>query len=61
MSAKDGRCHARRYERTDERQACRSGDYKCKLVVSAGEVELNFSKLRGEQARAYAEKSGYGW
>ena len=39
--------NAGRYERTDERQAYRSGHYKRKLVVSAGEVELSVPKLRG--------------
>ena len=39
--------NAGRYERTDERQAYRSGHYKRRLVVSAGEVELNVPKLRG--------------
>ena len=39
--------NAGRYERTDERQAYRSGHYKRRLVVSAGEVELSVPKLRG--------------
>ena len=39
--------NAGRYERTDERQAYRSGHYKRKLVVGAGEVELSVPKLRG--------------
>ena len=39
--------NAGRYERTDERQAYRSGHHKRKLVVSAGEVELSVPKLRG--------------
>ena len=39
--------NAGRYERTDERQAYRSGHYRRKLVVSAGEVELSVPKLVG--------------
>ena len=39
--------NAGRYERTDERQACRSGHYRRGLTTTCGEVELNVPKLRG--------------
>ena len=39
--------NAGRYERTDERQAYRSGHYERKLAVSAGEAELSVPKPRG--------------
>ena len=39
--------NADRYERTDERQAYRSGHYRRRLVTGAGEVELSVPKLRG--------------
>lgn len=39
--------NAERYERTDERQAYRSGHYRRKLVTGAGELELSVPKLRG--------------
>ena len=42
----DRLCHARRYERSDERQDTRAGHYKRKLHVKAGEVELKVPKLR---------------
>ena len=39
--------NAGRYERTDERQAYRSGHYRRRLVTGAGELELSVPKLRG--------------
>lgn len=39
--------NAGRYERTDERQAYRSGHYRRGLTTTCGEVELNVPKLRG--------------
>jgi transposase-like protein len=38
--------NAGRYERTDERQAYRSGHYRRGLTTTCGEVELNVPKLR---------------
>ena len=38
--------NAERYERTDERQAYRSGHYRRKLVTGAGELELSVPKLK---------------
>lgn len=43
----DGLVNAERYERTADREAYRSGHYKRKLVMSAGEVVLDVPKLRG--------------
>jgi len=40
-------CNARRYERSDERTAHRSGHYQRKLHTAAGEVRLKMPKLRG--------------
>ena len=37
--------NAGRYERTDERQAYRSGHYRRRLVTGAGELELSVPKL----------------
>ena len=39
--------NARRYERTDERQAYRSGHYERGLTTTSGEVTLRVPKLRG--------------
>lgn len=39
--------NAGRYERTDKRQAYRSGHYKRGLTTTSGEIELNIPKLRG--------------
>ena len=39
--------NAGRYERTDERQAYRSGHYTRRLQTTSGEVELSVPKLRG--------------
>ena len=39
--------NAGRHERTDERQAYRSGHYRRRLVTGAGELELSVPKLRG--------------
>jgi transposase-like protein len=39
--------NARRYERTDERQAFRSGHYERGLTTASGEVTLRVPKLRG--------------
>ena len=39
--------NAERYERTDERQAHRSGHFWRKLVTGAGEVGLSVPKQRG--------------
>ena len=39
--------NAGRYERTDERQAYRSGHYKRGLATTSGSVTLNIPKLRG--------------
>ena len=39
--------NAGRYERTDERQAYRSGHYRRRLVTGAGELEPSAPKLRG--------------
>lgn len=38
---------AGRYERTDERQAYRSGHYTRGLLAQAGKIEVNVPKLRG--------------
>lgn len=38
---------AERYERTADREACRSGHYKRKLVTTSGQIELEVPKLRG--------------
>lgn len=40
-------CNAKRYERSDERSAHRSGHYERKLHTAAGEVRLKVPKLRG--------------
>lgn len=42
----DELCHARRYERTMERQDTRAGHYNRKLQTQAGEVTLKMPKLR---------------
>lgn len=39
--------NAERYERSDERQAYRSGHYGRKLLTSSGEVDVRVPKLRG--------------
>jgi putative transposase len=39
--------NASRYERTDERQAYRSGHYRRNLTTTSGNVTLNVPKLRG--------------
>lgn len=40
-------CNARRYERSDERSAHRSGHYERSLETAAGKVKLKVPKLRG--------------
>ena len=39
--------NAGRYERTDRRQAYRSGHYRRSLTTGSGDVTLNMPKLRG--------------
>ena len=39
--------NAGKYERTDERQAYRSGHYKRGLLTQAGKIEVSVPKLRG--------------
>ena len=43
----DGLVSAGRYERTDERQAYRSGHYSRGLLTQAGKIEVSVPKLRG--------------
>jgi putative transposase len=42
----DNLSQARRYERSPDRQDTRTGRCKCKLYVTAKEVELQVPKLR---------------
>lgn len=39
--------NAEKYERSGERQGCRSGHYQRNLVTTSGEVKLNVPKLKG--------------
>lgn len=43
----DEMVNAKRYERTDERQAYRSGHYTRGLLTQAGKIEVSVPKLRG--------------
>ena len=43
----DALVNAQKYERSSERQGCRSGHYKRNFQTTAGEVELNVPKLKG--------------